>query len=276
MPLNKRKARVLTNVKISEVSSCDHGAGEGCHVLIRKRDGKPDYEAFFGKFFGVKKKKDFGGYSPELCRAFAKNTDVSLPPLDEDEGYENPDDDEREDEGESDTDGESTDQLERAERAMKETKMKSHNQLMRDVIKRYGLIPFCKSVANGDVSVSEHELTKLICEAAERADTTFAKLFEAQDEAGVTLRKAIAAARDAQFFSRTSKAATLQPRQVGGADVDDPKAALDQINELVAIQRRANPTLSEAQAFAQVYTDPKNATLVARERKENRPVATAW
>jgi hypothetical protein len=123
------------------------------------------------------------------------------------------------------------------------------------------------------------ETAKVICEAADRADTTFEKMFCAQDEQGVTLRKAIAAARDAQFFSRTSKAATLAPKQVGGAAaqaVDNPKAALDQINELVAVQRRANPTLSEAQAFERVYSDPKNAALAARERAENRPTATAW
>ncbi len=121
------------------------------------------------------------------------------------------------------------------------------------------------------------------------------KLFEANTPEGVTLRRAIAAARDAQFLSRTSKAApfraggdgyfgpagkpgraTLSPRVSGGADaraVNNPKSALDQLMALVDEQRAADPTLSEAGAFAMVYSDPKNADLAARERAENRPTA---
>jgi hypothetical protein len=128
-------------------------------------------------------------------------------------------------------------------------------------------------------------------------------LFEAQDERGLAARSAIAAARDAGFASRmstTSKAAgssshylagdadyftgsgapgraTLAPRQVGGAaarSVNNPKSALDQLNELVAEQRRSDPTLTEAGAFAQVYA--KNPSLAEQERRENRPVATGW
>jgi hypothetical protein len=57
-------------------------------------------------------------------------------------------------------------------------------------------------------------------------------------------------------------------------NVNNPKRALDQLNELVAAMRAAHPTLSEAQAFAQVYTDPANAELVQRERAENRPTAS--
>jgi hypothetical protein len=50
--------------------------------------------------------------------------------------------------------------------------------------------------------------------------------------------------------------------------------ALDQIYELVAMQRAADPELTEAGAFARVYAD--NPKLAAQERLENRPVATAW
>ena len=38
MPLNnKRKPRVLTNVKIDEVSAVDRGAGEGVRIMMMKR-----------------------------------------------------------------------------------------------------------------------------------------------------------------------------------------------------------------------------------------------
>jgi hypothetical protein len=156
--------------------------------------------------------------------------------------------------------------------------MTTKSELMSAAVKKYGIQRFCKSVEQGDVSVGEHELTALITEQAKRENTTFSKLFCAQDEQGITLRKAIAAARDAQFVSRvTTKAATLAPRVVGGADaraVNNPKAALAALQDLVDEQRRNNPTLSEAQAFSRVYEDPANASLVARERAENRPVAS--
>jgi hypothetical protein len=294
MPPNRRKARVLTNLKISEVSSVDRGAGEGCRVVMRKRDGKPDYEALFSKIFGVKKRIHDGYPMPDL----RKNTDVSEPDIsDEDDDA---DETERlsrdaEDGGigshragsEGNAGGGSTDQLERAERAMKEKSMQTHSELMSAVVKRYGIVAFCKSVEKGDVRVSEHELTRLISEAAQRENSTFEKLFCAQDEQGVTLRKAINAARDAQFISRvTTKSvedgmpgvASLAPRVTGGRAaqaVNDPKSALAELQKLVDQQRAQHPTLTEAGAWDKVYTDPRNSALVQRERHENRPVA-AW
>jgi hypothetical protein len=186
------------------------------------------------------------------------------------------------DRDESDTGGESTDQLERAERAMKmENNMKSHSELMSDVVKRYGIVAFCKSVEQGDVRVSEHDLTKLIDEQAKREKTTFSKLFERPE-----IWKAVQAARDAQWLDRTStmsKAAegmpgraTLTPRVTGGRAaraVDNPKSALAELQALVDKQRAANSALSESQAWLEVYTHPDNADLARREREENRPVA---
>jgi hypothetical protein len=106
-------------------------------------------------------------------------------------------------------------------------------------------------------------------------------MFSANDDVGLACRRAVDICKREQWVSRTStmsKAATLQPRFVGGADaraVNDPKSALAQLQALVNEQRAQNPTLSEAQAFAQVYADPKNADLAARERAQNRPTA-AW
>ena len=71
-----RRARVLTNVCVEEVSVVDKGAGEGCHIMIRKRDGKPDYEAFFGRIFGVKKRIHDGYPMPDM----GKNLDVPVDP----------------------------------------------------------------------------------------------------------------------------------------------------------------------------------------------------
>jgi hypothetical protein len=315
-----RRARVLTNGKISEVSAVDKGAGEGCQIKLLKRasdaafakatrrlamsvksiaeDPNCDKNGLLAKTFD-----QFQQHLDGLMQRRRKDTDeYSTPKADDDEGRDIPDErDDDDDNGstphfhagspDDDETTEATDGIEQAEQELdddndeKEQTMKSHNQLMRDVIKRYGLIPFCKSVAAGDVSVSEHELTKLISEAAGRADTTFSKLFEANTPEGVTLRKAIMAARDAQFVSKTATAATLQPvslkPRVSGfsgkpaqQNVNDPKTALSQLGELVAAMRAANPDLTEAQAFATVYADPANADLAARERMENRPTAS--
>jgi hypothetical protein len=54
--------------------------------------------------------------------------------------------------------------------------------------------------------------------------------------------------------------------------VNDPQSALAQLKALVDEQRRQNPTLSEAGAFAQVYAD--NPQLAEQERRENRPTAS--
>jgi hypothetical protein len=44
-----KKPKVLTRLKISEVSSVDAGAGDGCKVVLYKRDGTPDFHAIFRK-----------------------------------------------------------------------------------------------------------------------------------------------------------------------------------------------------------------------------------
>jgi hypothetical protein len=213
----------------------------------------------------------------------AKNLDVSTPKAKDDEGFgeDDPDRDDESDEGGND--GESKDQLERAERALEETTtMKSHDELMSAVVKKYGITAFCKSVENGDVRVSEHRLTELISEHCARTGVSFSKLFEANTPEGVTLRKAIMAARDQQFLSRmttTSKAegmpgrATLQPRVTGGAAaraVDNPKSALAELQALVDEQRAQHPELSESQAWQRVYEHPDNQGLAARETGRSR------
>lgn len=91
------------------------------------------------------------------------------------------------------------------------TKMKSHSELMSDVrkqqavldsilqrniVKGGALYAFAKSVEAGEVTCSEQALTKMICQHAEAHGTSFAKLFEANDEDGVALRKAFQVARD--------------------------------------------------------------------------------
>jgi hypothetical protein len=198
------------------------------------------------KYFGVKKSKTFGGYPmPDL----GKNLDVATDPDGPIGGgryqgggreYEPLTDDDNDadtflvgDGGDTGASGEPTDLLERLRDAMK------GNQ-MRDPIKKLDAVEICKVMVKEDrpFGISEHELVNLIDKYAQAHGTTFAKLFSANDDTALALRKAVDICKNAQFTSRTatlSKAATLAPRQVVGRDaqaVNDPKSVLDQLKAL--------------------------------------------
>src|SRR5262249_50826465 len=107
-----------------------------------------------------------------------------------------------------------------------------------------------KAIVDDDKAygINEHQLTNLVIEAAKlvNPDLTdaqaFTKMFTAQDEAGVVLRKAfsvVKAAGAAPYFD-------LKPQFVGGEDaldVDDPSEAIRQLTE---IGRQKWPSASEA------------------------------
>jgi hypothetical protein len=217
-PPNKRKARVLRNVRVDEISAVDKGAGEGVHIMMMKRASRNE------------------AFAKAIARLAASVKSI----------------------------------------------VAHKDKQMKEKFKSLDVVKICKQISDdGDAySLSEHQLVEMIDEYARAHDTTFVRMFERTDEVGLALRKAITIAKQAQWSGGTAtigKAATLQPRVVGGVDarsVDSPRAALDQLNELVAQQRRANPTLSEAQAFEQVYTNPANRALAEQERKENRPRAS--
>jgi hypothetical protein len=223
MPLNfgrllRRKPKVLTQVKVAEISAVDHPACPGAKIVLRKRgdraalkakldqataclaksvksiiagDSVTDKKAMLAGSFGqyldhvnklTKRKTSLADIAKlhEIFDARHKNLDVAISPADDDEGFDTDADDDDggstphflagTDEGLEAT--EPSEQLERAESAMRGAKMKSHSELASDVVKKYGIVRFCKSVEQGDVRVSEHELTKLIDEQAKRENTS--------------------------------------------------------------------------------------------------------
>jgi hypothetical protein len=132
-------------------------------------------------------------------------------------------------------------------------------------------VAFCKGVVdrgNAD-GVDEHALTALLTAharkmfpAAKTDAIAFAKLYEAEE----TVRRAVGLAK--AFPSQM----VVTPVFVGGQearDVNDPKSALSQLNELVEEQRKRSPAKSTAQLFAQVYA--MRPDLAAQERRENAP-----
>jgi hypothetical protein len=212
-----------------------------------------------------------------------KNLDVSVPDLsDTDAGYpRDHDDDDYTERLSDDADRDDADDQQQKDKAMKDPMRR---------LKSLDAVSICKTMSNegSAFGLAEHDLVALIDSYAKKHGTSFAKLFEAQDDTGLALRKAVTIARDAQFLSRTSKAAgmpgraTLTPRSSGfpgkpaQQNVNNPKSALAALQELVDAQRAANPALSESEAWLRVYEHPDNRELALRERAENRPVATAW
>jgi hypothetical protein len=115
-------------------------------------------------------------------------------------------------------------------------------QKLSDLVKRAGITAVAAQIVKADsaFSIDEHTLTQLTIEHAKREHPqltdaqAFAKVFSAQDEGGIVLRKAF----------QVVKAA------VHTADVNDSAAAC---RELEAIGRRDWPGLSSHQQFAKAF-----------------------
>jgi hypothetical protein len=152
--------------------------------------------------------------------------------------------------------------MSKAARTEKETSMTSHTELVRDVVKQYGLIAFCKSMVQDQKSygLDEHQFTRLATEHAQRVypndrpDTAFSKLYQSEE----SVRRACQIAKSMPFQ------VSLEPLMVGGdaaQAVNDPSEAIAQLRQLGA---RKWPTATEAQQFANAFTDPVNRELASK------------
>jgi len=144
----------------------------------------------------------------------------------------------------------------------------SIEQRFEKALQEHGVIAICKhAVEQGFAPCSEHALTEALTKYAVEQfklprDQAFAKLYS--DE--LVVRQAI------QVAKGFPNQAVVTPVFVGGAearDVNDPKSALAQLNELAEDQRKRAPSKSTAQLFAEVYA--MRPDLAAKEREENRP-----
>jgi len=328
-----RKPRILTNLRIDEVSAVDKGAGDGTRVALFKRHEPPSdaRAALMRKFTEIFSKgaaadelaiePEFDKPPPPDLGAAAAMTDADMANVADAVG------------ARAGTDTGPTAHIEALEALICEAnavdrasalhfllytahgasliartvkKRKEASSMPHDrttelikIAKAHGLESFCKGIAD-KVSIasriSEHEFTQVVDKLAREADTTFVKMFEAQDDLGIALRtahRAIQSTPAAQtsynpaglaVLTKAAPQATLDPRFVGDGDVSpSPDAAASrsadgshgeayaQLMQLVARQRAAHPELSEAQAFAQVYCDPNNHALAEAERRANRP-----
>ncbi len=119
-------------------------------------------------------------------------------------------------------------------------------------------------------SMGEAEFVKIVTDHARTVHPTltkeqaFTKVFTAADSEGQAIRRCWLIAKGQDIASG--------PLDEPITD-DDDADALDELNELAEQERRRNPGMSKAVAFTKVYTDPANAALAQRERRQNQPRA---
>jgi hypothetical protein len=163
-----------------------------------------------------------------------------------------------------------------ADQTAKETSMTSHSEFVQSVVKQYGIVALCKSMVSDQKSygLTEHEIVDLIGESAQSSEfpslskaQAFSRLYTEQSERGRTLQKAVAIAKSMPFV------ADAEPLVVGGADTRDLSDQSEAIAQLKQLGARKWPSATEAQQFANAFSDPVNRELASKAHV--RPVAPA-
>jgi hypothetical protein len=287
--------KVLTKLRIDEISAVHRGAGDGVRIMLMKRASRPD------------------ATPADVLRAFPnpRSFNEVLARM-EAEAMAKADDDDAGGGGASYhpiaqlatllvASGKFPDHaqaldhllntphgaalLHRARKTEKESQsMTSHTELVRDVVKQYGIVALAKSMVQDEKSygLNESEYTAFVTEHAQRLypdktpDAAFAKLFSDNGADGVLLRKAHALTK-------------LSPLDVTPVMVGSPGAMHEAINSteqseayaqleaMAAKLRASSPWLSGAQAFERVFMAKENAALA--QKAHRRPAATtsyAW
>jgi hypothetical protein len=118
--------------------------------------------------------------------------------------------------------------------------------------------------------ITEPELVELISnydrQPGETAAKCFSRHYEAQDENGLAVRKAVQIAKDMM---------SLEPTFVGAEDARDVNGATKAYNQLMQMaeeQRARAPWKTVAQLFSELMQDPKNSELASKAHQ--RPTAT--
>jgi hypothetical protein len=144
-------------------------------------------------------------------------------------------------------------------------------ETVRDVVKRHGIVAVAKSIVAEQRSygITEHEFVELATEYAKAQHPelsgaqAFAKLYQVPE-----------VWRACEVLKSMPFVADLSPLVVGGETaqaVDDPSEAIAQLKQLGA---RKWPTATEAQQFANAFTDPVNATLAQKAHRRPAPTTS--
>jgi len=145
----------------------------------------------------------------------------------------------------------------------------------------HGLVAVAKTIAERGItrSVDEAGFTRLITDHAQRLHPglrpvqAFSKVFTANDEDGVALRKAHAVIKNSPMMKLAYPVSDGNDVAVtdGRGTVNDDSDALATLTQMAEKARK--PGESFATAFSRTYLDPANRHLVAAERQQNRPSA---
>jgi hypothetical protein len=253
--------RILTKLRINEISSVDRGAGDGCRIMLAKRDDdafeEPEKDDVIDDDLAV---ADDEPDAPKKLRQFVEALRIANPKLTEQQAHyfllHHP----------------AGQMLSR--HLAEVTKMKDAQPMdqLRSFVKGNGVIGIAKHiVAKGSTAITEHEFSDLIMEAAKREKragesdaAAFSRFFAAPENADV--RKA---------HALTKSMMPIEPVYVGGKDASDVNTdnskAYQQMVALAEEMRRRSPYLTVAQAFARVFTNPENAELANKAHMRPAP-----
>jgi hypothetical protein len=290
--------RILTKLRISEVSAVDAGAGDGTKVVLMKRDddvprSKPHLERYQRRLRKLRESRSFNAIIKQL-----DDQEISELSRDDSGGGGGGTSDHHAStvadllvEAGSHPDRASALShllhsphgqalLQRMHKAADQTAKEttpmttSHNELVQDIVKRFGIVALAKSMVQDQKSygLDEHTFTRLATEHAQRVypnfrpDSAFSKLYESEE----SVRRAC----------QIAKAQTLEPVMVGGPDATheainntEQSEAYQQLVDMAEKLRAESPFLLSAdQAFARVFENPKHAAIAAKAHR--RPSAT--
>jgi hypothetical protein len=290
--------RILTKLRISEVSAVDKAAGEDCKIVLMKRDdsdnvyatewykesvakaehGNREHIAKFDRSFnGIMAKADAksrdladggGGASDHHA---SKVADLLV------EAGSHPDRASALQHLLHKPAGQAL--LQRmhkaADQTAKETPM-GKTETLRAIAKAGGIIAVAKAIIdeNRSYGITEHEFVELIGESAQAEFPSlskaqaFSKLYTEQSERGRTLQKSVAICKAMPFQ------VDVEPLVVGGADTRDLSDTSKAIEQLKALGARKWPSAKESDQFERALTDPANAVLARRAVPRPQPTTS--
>jgi hypothetical protein len=274
--------KVLTKLRIDEISSVDRGAGDGCKVVLYKRHD-PERRKAFG--YATPKSEPRSIYHEIFARKRApgderRNRIRHLRRHIADGGGVQPE--------ETDTD---------TAAATDSGNMAAHISRMADLIveaaqgsvtrdealawiltNRHGRAaaahltkheaPNMDRMTKNVRAMGEHAYTAIVQKYAsgnrlpnETAAQAFTRVFTEDSDEGRAIRK---------FWQISKQGMPAEPSDDDERDGDDSDA-LEELNRLAEAERRRENGMSKAAAFTKIYCDPANARLAQRERAQNRP-----
>jgi hypothetical protein len=292
--------KLLTRLKIDEVSAVDAGAGKGVRIMLMKRASRPDATPA-DTLRAFPNPRSFNAvYARMEAEAMAKVDDGDDDSGDRENGDHN---------GGGGIADHSIAQLARllvasgkfgdhaqaldhllntphgaALHRTRAHKAKDHpmQDSLTAIMKDAGIAATCAIIiAKGSTTISEHELVEAATKvAAERHPDmspaqAFERVYSDQSEEGLALRKAVSIAKAMPFV------ADLTPLVVGGLDATHEAINATEQSEAYEQLKRIGkdrwPTASEAVQFTNAISDPANAELARKaHRRPTAPAGSAY